>query len=565
LLNGIYIAQEGTDVNQLFQQLDNKKDVFVISHTGHLLKSDKQISGGAVGLFEGKRLGRLKNLEILEKEIKELETEVMNLKKVTQDNYNELQHLKVNSFRNVIERESNQLQQFEKELVAKKSKIESEENSIGKISSQEQALRIQMEQLQLEMDPLKQVLAEAVRTTQQHKSALDNLENDFRRANEQYNQLSQTFNQANIQFIQQENKLKSNQQTLAYKEQQLEENKRRLEQATTDIEDAQIQIDQLTDNILELEEALSLAYKEKEAHMQTLSDQESDYYKVKEGITAIEDSIRDKNKLKQSIEQQIMDKKEMLSELKLKLNVLKERLSIEFHIDAEAFAAQPELPETGREELQDRLDKVKRRIDNFGEVNPMAEEAYNEMKERFDFITAQKQDLIDAKANLMETMQEIENTAKGQFLETFHAVRENFINVFRSMFTQDDNCDLVLVNPDDPLESEIDIIAKPKGKRPQSINQLSGGEKTLTALSLLFGLYLYKPAPFCILDEVDAPLDDTNIRKFNDAIRKFSANSQFIIVTHNKSTMASVDAIYGVTMVKQGISRVVPVDFSNLN
>ncbi|HQO90071.1 MAG TPA: chromosome segregation protein SMC [Chitinophagales bacterium] len=565
LLNGIYIAQEGTDVNHLFQQLDNKKDVFVISHTGHLLKSDKQISGGAVGLFEGKRLGRLKNLEILEKEIKELETEVMNLKKVTQDNYNELQHLKVNSFRNVIERESNQLQQFEKELVAKKSKIESEENSIGKISSQEQALRIQMEQLQLEMDPLKQVLAEAVRTTQQHKSALDNLENDFRRANEQYNQLSQTFNQANIQFIQQENKLKSNQQTLAYKEQQLEENKRRLEQATTDIEDAQIQIDQLTDNILELEEALSLAYKEKEAHMQTLSDQESDYYKVKEGITAIEDSIRDKNKLKQSIEQQIMDKKEMLSELKLKLNVLKERLSIEFHIDAEAFAAQPELPETGREELQDRLDKVKRRIDNFGEVNPMAEEAYNEMKERFDFITAQKQDLIDAKANLMETMQEIENTAKGQFLETFHAVRENFINVFRSMFTQDDNCDLVLVNPDDPLESEIDIIAKPKGKRPQSINQLSGGEKTLTALSLLFGLYLYKPAPFCILDEVDAPLDDTNIRKFNDAIRKFSANSQFIIVTHNKSTMASVDAIYGVTMVKQGISRVVPVDFSNLN
>ncbi|HND46026.1 MAG TPA: AAA family ATPase, partial [Chitinophagales bacterium] len=116
-----------------------------------------------------------------------------------------------------------------------------------------------------------------------------------------------------------------------------------------------------------------------------------------------------------------------------------------------------------------------------------------------------------------------------------------------------------------PLESEIDIIAKPKGKRPQSINQLSGGEKTLTALSLLFGLYLYKPAPFCILDEVDAPLDDNNIKKFNEAIRKFSENSQFIIVTHNKSTMASVDNIYGVTMVKQGISRVVPVDFGSLN
>jgi chromosome segregation protein len=149
-------------------------------------------------------------------------------------------------------------------------------------------------------------------------------------------------------------------------------------------------------------------------------------------------------------------------------------------------------------------------------------------------------------------------------MATFAAVRQNFIHVFRSMFTQDDNCDLIIVQPEDPLESDIDIIAKPKGKRPQSINQLSGGEKTLTALSLLFALYLYKPAPFCILDEVDAPLDDTNIQKFNDAIRRFSNDSQFIIVTHNKSTMASVDAIYGVTMIKQGISRVVPVDFSSL-
>jgi chromosome segregation protein len=254
-----------------------------------------------------------------------------------------------------------------------------------------------------------------------------------------------------------------------------------------------------------------------------------------------------------------------LNELKLKLNILKERLSIEFKIDANEFGENPELPKTSKEDLYDRMEKVKRRIENFGEVNPMAEEAYNEMKDRFDFITAQKKDLVDSKENLLATILEIENTAKEQFMETFNAVRENFIEVFRSMFTQDDNCDLILENPDDPLESDIDIVAKPKGKRPQSINQLSGGEKTLTALSLLFALYLYKPAPFCILDEVDAPLDDANIKKFNEAIRKFSANSQFILVTHNKLTMAAVDSIYGVTMVKQGISRVVPVDFSSLN
>ena len=565
LLHGVYIADEGADVNHIFDNVAQKKDVFIISNSGHLLKSDKQISGGAVGLFEGKRLGRLKNLEILEKEIKELETEVLQFKKVTQDNYNELQHLKVNSFRNVIERESHELQQIEKELVAKKSKIESEESSIGKISSQAQALQQQIDALQLEMEPLKTTLEEHINTANTYKSELDNLEINFRKANELYNQFSQAFNQANILFIQQENKLKSNQQTLTYKQHQLEENQIRLENAVKEIENSQLEIDILSESIDALETVLMESYKEKELQMQSLSTQETDYYKVKEGITSIEDAIREKNKNRQAIEQNIMSKKELLSELKLKLNVLKERLSIEFHIEVEEFANNLSLPETPKDDLFDRLEKIKRRIENFGEVNPMAEEAYNEMKERFDFITTQKQDLLDSKENLMQTMLEIENTAKGQFLETFNAVRENFISVFRSMFTEDDNCDLVLVNPDDPLESEIDIIAKPKGKRPQGINQLSGGEKTLTALSLLFALYLYKPAPFCILDEVDAPLDDANVRKFNEAIRKFSQNSQFILVTHNKSTMASVDSIYGVTMVKQGISRVVPVDFGSLN
>jgi chromosome segregation protein len=123
---------------------------------------------------------------------------------------------------------------------------------------------------------------------------------------------------------------------------------------------------------------------------------------------------------------------------------------------------------------------------------------------------------------------------------------------------------LILLNPEDPLESDIDIIAKPKGKRPLTINQLSGGEKTLTATAILFSLYLLKPAPFCIFDEVDAPLDDTNIDKFNKIIRKFSDESQFIIVTHNKRTIASTDVVYGVTMVEQGVSRVVPVDLRQL-
>jgi chromosome segregation protein len=136
--------------------------------------------------------------------------------------------------------------------------------------------------------------------------------------------------------------------------------------------------------------------------------------------------------------------------------------------------------------------------------------------------------------------------------------------VFKTLFTEDDQCDLVLEDPANIAESGIDVIAKPKGKRPSSLTQLSGGERTLTATALLFAIYLIKPAPFCILDEVDAPLDDANVGKFTNMIRQFSENSQFIIVTHNKMTMSTVDVIYGVTMQEPGVSKLVPVDFRSL-
>ncbi|MCL4117101.1 UNVERIFIED_CONTAM: hypothetical protein GTU68_049686 [Idotea baltica] len=148
-------------------------------------------------------------------------------------------------------------------------------------------------------------------------------------------------------------------------------------------------------------------------------------------------------------------------------------------------------------------------------------------------------------------------------METFETVKVNFSMVFQQLFHEEDESALLLTDPDNPLESGIDIMAKPKGKKPSNINQLSGGEKSLTALSLIFALYLIKPAPFCILDEVDAPLDATNVAKFNKMIRSFSENSQFIIVTHNPKTMMALDTLYGVTM-RKNISMVVPTTFKEL-
>lgn len=213
-------------------------------------------------------------------------------------------------------------------------------------------------------------------------------------------------------------------------------------------------------------------------------------------------------------------------------------------------------------ELQlSRLHELKDAIKAYGAVNLLALDEYRVAKERQEFLTAQMNDLLNAKSTLQSTITKINTTAKNLFVETLGKVRENFRKVFEELFTGGE-ADVRLVDESDPLESPIEIIARPRGKKLLSIAQMSGGERALTAISLLFAIYLVKPSPFCILDEIDAPLDDANIHRFLKMIKTFSDQTQFIIITHNKITMEAADVLYGVTMEQPGVSRVVSVRFS---
>ena len=191
----------------------------------------------------------------------------------------------------------------------------------------------------------------------------------------------------------------------------------------------------------------------------------------------------------------------------------------------------------------------------------MAITAYNEIKERHEYISKERDDVLEAQQSLEDTIAEIEEAASTKFTDSLDRIKVNFKKVFQGLFSDDDDCDIILLDAENPLDARIEIVAKPKGKKPKSISQLSGGEKTLTAASFLFALYLLKPAPFCIFDEVDAPLDDVNVLKFNKIIREFSHDSQFIVITHNKLTMSEVDILYGVFLKEQGVSGVSAVDF----
>jgi chromosome segregation protein len=192
-----------------------------------------------------------------------------------------------------------------------------------------------------------------------------------------------------------------------------------------------------------------------------------------------------------------------------------------------------------------------------GPVNPLAVQEHAEELKRLDFLTAQRTDLVEARDKLQAALTEIDTTARAMFLETFAAIRRNFQTVFLTLFDGGD-CDVSLSDENDPRQ-EIEISASPRGKRTQRINLLSSGERALVAISLLFSIYLAKPSPFCLLDEVDAPLDDANVARFIRLLSEFKDETQFIVITHNPRTMQVADAVYGVTMQEPGVSTIVGV------
>jgi chromosome segregation protein len=274
-------------------------------------------------------------------------------------------------------------------------------------------------------------------------------------------------------------------------------------------------------------------------------------------------------KAKQSERNEIISKQ---NEIKITLSTIETRMKdmidrgIEvFKEDLSCYLAGEELPLTEEESAVtgEMLENEKRKLEGLGAVNLAAVEEFEEKKERFDFLTGQKEDLEKAKGELEEAIRKINRRARKKFLETFEVVARNFTSTFGVLF-EGGEASLTLEEGTDPLEAEIIINATPKGKRLQDISLLSGGERALTALALLFALYKAKPSPFCIFDEVDAPLDDANIQRFIRMLNTFQDDTQFIIITHNKRTMEVAHTLYGVTMEQRGISSIVSVDMSGI-
>jgi chromosome segregation protein len=246
------------------------------------------------------------------------------------------------------------------------------------------------------------------------------------------------------------------------------------------------------------------------------------------------------------------------TEVEGKKRGLVERVETEWRKPLETLLADaPEVP-GDVEWLREENERLRGAIDAVGPVNALAVEEHAEETKRLEFLQTQRDDLVTARNSLQQAAREIDQTAKALFLDSFSKVRDNFRNVFQTLFGGGE-CDVRLANEDEPLESEIEIHAAPRGKRTQRIHLLSSGERTLVAVSLLFAIFLAKPSPFCLLDEVDAPLDDANVGRYVRLLAEFKDSTQFIVITHNPRTMQAADAVYGVTMQEPGVSTIVGV------
>ncbi len=562
LLKDVYIVNGTFDPKK-----EQENGSIFISKNGKYVRQRSTLTGGSVGAYEGKRIGRRQHLQKLEKAIEQQSKKVDELRTAQKQQQTDLQQNQRNLKQKTkyIHNHQQKVDKLKQKLLSYQLKIENSQSFIKESEHKESNLADRVKELDQEIkvlnitfDQLNQQREELAKEKTKADQQFQEIAGNLRDAN-------QSFNEKNIAYHKQQNRIQSILQNITFKNNQLEQTKEQLNNNQVTLEDTQQKLKDIEGNLQHSGDELASLYIEKEKKEQQLSAVETRYYEERGNLDKLEKNIRIQTKNREQVDQLLSEVREKKNQLQITLLSLKERLHIEFKVDINDIIDNDPSEEWDKPTLEAKVAKLKGQIDRFGEINPFAVEAYEEMKTRYDNIVEQRDDILKAKETLLTTIKEIEETATVKFMDAFTKAREHFIQVFQSLFREGDQCDLFLTDPENPLESSIDIVAKPKGKRPQTINQLSGGEKSLTALALIFSLYLLKPAPFCILDEVDAPLDDHNVSKFTGIIRQFSENSQFIIVTHNKNTMASVDTIYGVVMEEQGISKVVPADFRYLD
>ena len=535
-----------------------------ITPEGEIITGSGVVRGGSVRQDEGGHISKKSQMEEFTTDVRKLRERHERISNDLQKTSEELENVNLKK----LAEEARTIEQQKTSVEIRIAQIEFEKkralDNIERNEIETEKLGLEIEQLNNELQTLTPSIGAVERRQSEAEQQVGAAMSEVETMDALWNEYSGIANEAHLSVL----ALKSEERSILQEK----------DFTATTLQSLSVTFDQRTEEIFKAKEDSGTIAADLEAIAVALREAQKEYGGVLEQkksvdkefsikriqIHEIELKLKDERLRQEGSLKSAHDLEIKIQELTMKAENLRARAKEGFDIDIQPQEFSDAI-EFDLAAARDEVQKLKEKINALGAVNFAAFDEYKSEKERFDFISAQRDDLEQSEKTVLETIDEINTTAQKQFLQTFELIRDNFITTFKSLFDEGDECDLQL-DPEEPdaLEARIDIIAKPRGKRPTSIDLLSGGEKTLTAIALLFAIYLVKPSPFCILDEVDAPLDDSNIDRFARILRKFSDNTQFVVVTHNKRTMEATNAMYGVTMEEEGVSKLVSVRFHEI-
>lgn len=557
LLGNVVIARDLKGANELAKLLQYR--VRLVTIDGDVVNPGGSMTGGAVKQKSTSILSRKGELEELKSRITDMESKTANLEKQVKLQKSEIQKqdLRIEQLRKTGE----ELRLMEQKVKGELLEAEFEEKSIN-----ERLSLYDMDKAQFSQD-IERLLARkselSVLLDQQQKQ-IANLDQEIKALTERKNtqQTSKEtvvseINELKISFASKSEQLNHAEEKLAAINYELAVTQEKLKTVNEDLELLSSEMTNSSSGEQYLEEAAQQKLKEKNETLELIASRRNERLKLQASLEDLELEAKELKRQHKGLIEVLKDeevKQNRLDvELENRLNHLREEYLLSFEAAKEEYPLQIEI-----EEARKRVKLIKLAIEELGAVNLGAIEEYERVSERYEFLHEQKTDLQEAKDTLFQVIDEMDVEMKRRFEETFEGIRFHFESVFQSLFGGG-RADLRLTQPEDLLNTGVEIVAQPPGKKLQNLGLLSGGERALTAIALLFSILKVRPVPFCILDEVEAALDEANVQRFSQYLKRYSAETQFIVITHRKGTMEEADVLYGVTMQESGVSKLVSV------
>ncbi len=533
----------------------------VVTTEGKMYQSKSIITGGS---NEGLSLfGRREKVAEQEKILSDISARLVTLKESRNDVTSQLggSQSELKRFIAELDAQNEEYEKIEREITSLKYELQTAESDLGRIEKERNAVSEKSESLKTRQYTLTLNYDQLAREKNDIVEKLGKQESDISEREAKSDEVQKRLSGLQISQIEHKSKMQQLESQIRHTGELISEIEIISKQKQSEISSAEIEVTSGLEKIAILEHNLKEVFDARTEFSNQQTQIRQGHGEMQQNLDNREKEIKALRHLREEIVAKLHSVELRLTEIESETRGTIDKINNEYDIDIEMISVEPPDAALPAEKRVEHMHDLKEIMKSFGAVNLLALEEYKSSKERQEFLTTQLNDLLNAKSTLESTISKINVAARNLFLSTFDDVRDNFKKVFEELFTGGD-ADIRLLEESDPLESPIEIIARPRGKKLLSIAQMSGGERALTAISLLLAIYLVKPSPFCILDEIDAPLDDANIHRFLKMIKTFSDQTQFIIITHNKITMEAADVLYGITMEHPGISRVVSVRFN---